>query len=348
MCGAYRAEAITAVSTDSRNVDPSAAARWIEDLDSIQSRPSSGPEQGAASDFGRAAKSLAGAGRVGDRLSNDDAVEDALRLYLNEINRVPLLKATEEVTLAKRVEAGDEAARAHLVDANLRLVVNVAKRYATGGLPLLDLIQEGNLGLMQAVERFDWRRGYKFSTYATWWIRQAITRALSNDSRTIRLPVHVVETLRKIRRVAPDLASKLEREPTPEELGEALDMAPERVAEIVRASRAPVSLETPVGEDGDEALSDFIEDLDPQSPDSRVLADGLEDEMKAALDVLPDREREILELRFGLGGREPRTLDEIGEHFALTRERIRQLQVEALRKLQRSRAARPLRAYLAS
>ena len=276
------------------------------------------------------------------------SVEDTLRLYLNEINRVPLLTAAEEVALAKRVEAGDDAARAHLTRANLRLVVNVAKRYATGGLPLLDLIQEGNLGLMQAVERFDWRRGFKFSTYATWWIRQAITRSLSNDSRTVRLPVHVVETLRKIRRIAPDLATQLERNPTAEELGDVLKLDPTRIVEIVRAGRSPMSLEQPVGEDGEEPLSDFVEDPEPETPDARLLVESLSDDVDRALAILPDRERTILTLRFGLDGNEPWTLDEIGAHFGLTRERIRQLQVEALRKLQRSQAARPLREYLAS
>ena len=280
--------------------------------------------------------------------SGGESAEDTLRLYLNEINRVPLLTAAEEVVLAKRVEAGDKAARTHLTRANLRLVVNVAKRYATGGLPLLDLIQEGNLGLMQAVERFDWRRGFKFSTYATWWIRQAITRSLSNDSRTVRLPVHVVETLRKIRRIAPDLATQLERNPTADELGEVLKLDPTRIVEIVRAGRSLMSLEQPVGEDGEEPLSDFVEDPEPEAPDARLLVESLSDDVDRALAILPDRERTILTLRFGLDGNEPWTLDDIGTHFGLTRERIRQLQVEALRKLQRSQAARPLREYLAS
>ena len=318
--------------------------RWEEELALLERR-------GSAAAAGVGAEELAqsrSASTLGaERALGDAAIDDTLRLYLNEINRVPLLTAVQEVELAKRVEAGDEVARARLVDANLRLVVNVAKRYATGGLPLLDLIQEGNLGLMQAVERFDWRRGYKFSTYATWWIRQAITRSLSNDSRTVRLPVHVVEALRKIRQVASELAGCYEREPTPEELGQALGMDPARVAEIVRASHSPMSLEHPVGEDGDDTLSDFVEDPEPVRPEQRVLGETLRQEMDAALDILPDREREILTLRFGLDGREPWTLDEIGAHFGLTRERIRQLQAEALRKLQRSRTVQPLRAYLA-
>ena len=316
-------------------------ANWEDQLAALDHRataPDDGADGGGAGGRGRGKPAAS---------SRQSAVDDALRLYLNEINRVPLLTASEEVALAKRVEAGEESARTHLVDANLRLVVNVAKRYAAGGLSLLDMIQEGNLGLMQAVERFDWRRGYKFSTYATWWIRQAITRALSNDSRTVRLPVHVVESLRKIRKTAPELAARLEREPTPEELGRAVGIASARLTEIVRASRTPVSLEQPVGEDGEETLSDFVEDADPVRPDGRVLCQGLQDDIAAALETLPDRQREILELRFGLDGRESWTLDQIGAHFGLTRERIRQLQVEALRKLQRSRAALPLREYLA-
>jgi len=315
---------------------------WEDALSQLEPRDStsgdeasSGGEGGWASEPSPVPQPSAGA-----------SIEDTLRLYLNEINRVPLLTAAEEVSLAKRVEAGDDTARAHLTRANLRLVVNVAKRYATGGLPLLDLIQEGNLGLMQAVERFDWRRGFKFSTYATWWIRQAITRSLSNDSRTVRLPVHVVEALRKIRKLTPELAQEIEREPTPAELGEVLGMAPERVVEIVRASRAPTSLEQPVGEDGDESLADFVEDPDPDTADRALLAGTLREDLHRALAILPDRQQTILVRRFGLDGEEPWTLDQIGAHFGVTRERIRQLQVEALRKLRRSSVSRDLRDYL--
>ncbi len=317
---------------------------WEDALSQLEPRDSTASDEASSGGSGGWASEPSPVPQPGVGAS----IEDTLRLYLNEINRVPLLTAAEEVALAKRVEAGDDAARAHLTRANLRLVVNVAKRYATGGLPLLDLIQEGNLGLMQAVERFDWRRGFKFSTYATWWIRQAITRSLSNDSRTVRLPVHVVETLRKIRRIAPDLATQLERNPTAEELGDVLKLDPTRIVEIVRAGRSPMSLEQPVGEDGEEPLSDFVEDPEPEAPDGRLLVESLSDDVDRALTILPDRERTILTLRFGLDGNEPWTLDEIGAHFGLTRERIRQLQVEALRKLQRSQAARPLREYLAS
>ena len=322
-----------------------AGTRWGEELASLDPQAAAADRPARDRRPGpRARRTAAGAdGPAGSAA----AIEDTLRLYLNEINRVPLLTASEEVELAKRVEASDEAARAHLVDANLRLVVNVAKRYTSGGLPLLDLIQEGNIGLMQAVARFDWRRGYKFSTYATWWIRQAITRSLSNDSRTVRLPVHVVESLRKIRKVAPTLAGELEREPSPQELGEALGLSGDRVSEIVRAAHTPMSLDYRVGEDGDDRLSDFVEDPDPVWPESRLMTESLRDDVNGALNILPDRERQILSLRFGLDGREPWTLDEIGDHFGITRERVRQLQVEALRKLQRSQRARPLREYLA-
>ncbi len=319
-------------ATEVANGRPPALGHWANDLAAVDRRQDTTADADAPD-----------AARAG----GDEPIEDTLRLYLNEINRVRLLTAAEEVRLAKRVEAGDPAARQRLVDANLRLVVNVAKRYAAGGLPLLDLIQEGNLGLMQAVERFDWRRGYKFSTYATWWIRQAITRSLSNDSRTVRLPVHVVEALRKIRKVTPELALEMEREPTPAELGEALGMAPERVVEIVRASRTPMSLEQPVGEDGDESLADFVEDPNPESADAVLLAGTLREDLARALAILPDRQQTILVRRFGLDGQEPWTLDQIGAHFGVTRERIRQLQVEALRKLKRSSVSRDLRDYLA-
>ncbi len=319
-------------ATDVAHEPSPALGHWANDLASVDRRQDATTTEAAAPTTTRA--------------TGDESIEDTMRLYLNEINRVPLLTAAQEIDLAKRVEAGDPAARQHLVDANLRLVVNVAKRYAAGGLPLLDLIQEGNLGLMQAVERFDWRRGFKFSTYATWWIRQAITRSLSNDSRTVRLPVHVVEALRKIRKVTPELASEMEREPTPAELGEALGMAPERVVEIVRASRAPMSLEQPVGEDGDESLADFVEDPDPATADRALLAGTLRADIARALAILPDRQQTILIRRFGLDGQEPWTLDQIGAHFGVTRERIRQLQVEALRKLKRSSVSRDLRDYL--
>ncbi len=276
----------------------------------------------------------------------DAATGDSLRLYLNAINQVPLLNAREEVELAKGIECGDYAAWRRLVNANLRLVVNIAKRYSGGGLPLTDLLQEGNIGLIQAVKRFDYRRGFKFSTYATWWIRQAITRSLSNDSRTIRLPVHVVEALRKIRNLVPEMANDLGRDPTPEEIGSIVDLSPERVTEIVRAGRSPVSLETPTGRDGDDSLLQYVEDVEAPAPEEGALSSVLREDVAQALTVLMDRERQILEMRFGLNRRPPLTLDEIGEHFGLTRERIRQIQVEALRKLRVSTRAEPLREYL--
>lgn len=278
--------------------------------------------------------------------NEDAAVTDSLRLYLNSINRVPLLKGADEVYLAKRMEAGDFESRRKLIEANLRLVVNVAKRYGGGGLPMLDLIQEGNIGLMQAVKRFDYRRGFKFSTYATWWIRQAITRALSNDSRVVRLPVHVVEALRKIKNLAPRLANELGREPTVDEIGNELNLTPERVREIVRAGRSPISAELPTGEDGEDSLLDYVEDVERVPVDDLALNAVLSGDLQKVMGILTDREREILEMRFGLVGRRPRTLDEIGDHFQLTRERIRQIQVEALRKLRASTVARPLREYL--
>ena len=284
---------------------------------------------------------------VADRETNADAATgDSLRLYLNAINQVPLLNSAEEVELAKGVESGDYASWRKLVNANLRLVVNIAKRYSGGGLPLTDLLQEGNIGLIQAVKRFDYRRGFKFSTYSTWWIRQAITRSLSNDSRTIRLPVHVVEALRKIRNLVPEMANDLGREPTAEEIGELVDLSPERVTEIVRAGRSPISLEMPTGRDGDDSLLHYVEDGEAPAPEDGAMSSVLREDVAKALDVLMDREREILEMRFGLNQRQPLTLDEIGDHFGLTRERIRQIQVEALRKLRISTKAEPLREYL--
>ena len=279
-------------------------------------------------------------------LNADAAVGDSLRLYLNEINRVPLLTAEEEVILAKRIEAGDFASTRVLINANLRLVVNIAKRYAGGALPMIDLIQEGNIGLMQAVKRFDYRRGFKFSTYATWWIRQAITRALSNDSRVIRLPVHVVEALRKIKTLVPRLANELGRDPTVAEIGSELNLSAARVREIIRAGRATMSLEAPKGDDPEDTLVDYVEDETSAQPDEQATLSVLRQDIGSALNILTDRARQILEMRFGLNGRTPRTLDEIGDHFGLTRERIRQIQVEAIKKLKKSTAASALRDYL--
>jgi RNA polymerase primary sigma factor len=259
---------------------------------------------------------------------------DSLRLYLRAIGRVPLLSASEEVTLAKRIERGDMAAKQQMVEANLRLVVSIAKGYIGRGLSFLDLIQEGSLGLIRAVEKFDYRRGYKFSTYATWWIRQAVTRAIADKGRTIRIPVHMVEKLNKVIGVERQLVQQLGREPTAEEVARTLDCPPNEVREILRMAQHPVSLERPVGEEDDSALGDFIEDQSAASPfelASRTLRD---EHVGRALAVLPRREREVIEMRYGLRGDRPRTLEEVGQAFNVTRERIRQIENHTLKKLE--------------
>ncbi len=271
---------------------------------------------------------------------------DPVRMYLRDIGRVPLLTAAEEVSLAKRIERNDMSAKSALIEANLRLVVSVAKRYGGRGLSFLDLIQEGNLGLIRAVEKFDYRRGYKFSTYATWWIRQAITRAIADQARTIRVPVHMVETINRLSRVQRQLLQDLGREPTVEELAHELEMSPERVREIRRVAREPISLESPVGEEDDSQLGDLVEDdnvLGPADAAADILQkEGLDD----ALSCLSERERKVLELRFGLRGEEPRTLEEVGRRFGVTRERIRQIEARTLTKLQASRGCQQLREFL--
>jgi len=270
--------------------------------------------------------------------------DDAVRLYLQRIGRVRLLTADDEVRLAKRIERNDMSAKNALIEANLRLVVSVAKRYNNRGLTLLDLVQEGNLGLIRAVEKFDWRRGFKFSTYAIWWIRQAITRALAEQSRTIRIPVHTVEAINRIGRVRVALLQKHGREPTAEEIGQELDLAPERVEELLRLGREPISLETPAGAaEGDAQLGDFIEDSVPDRPLEAVSKLIRDADLDAALATLEPRERRIIELRFGLDGGDPRTLEEIGAEVGVTRERIRQIETRTLQKLERSRKAAKLR-----
>jgi RNA polymerase primary sigma factor len=271
---------------------------------------------------------------------------DPVRMYLREIGRVPLLTAAEEVSLAKRIERRDMSAKAALIEANLRLVVSVAKRYVGRGLPFLDLIQEGNLGLIRAVEKFDYRKGYKFSTYATWWIRQAITRAIADQARTIRVPVHMVETINRLSRVQRQLLQDLGREPTVEEVAKELEVTVERVREIQKVAQEPVSLETPVGEEEDSELGDFIEDRGAVDPRVAVIDLMQREELQGVLDTLTHRERRVLELRFGLRGEEPRTLEEVGQRFGVTRERIRQIEAKTLNKLKAIRDAQRLRDFL--
>ena len=271
---------------------------------------------------------------------------DPVRMYLREIGRVPLLTAADEVSLAKRIERRDMSAKAALIEANLRLVVSVAKRYVGRGLAFLDLIQEGNLGLIRAVEKFDYRKGYKFSTYATWWIRQAITRAIADQARTIRVPVHMVETINRLSRVQRQLLQDLGREPSVDELAEELEVTPDRVREIQKVAQEPVSLETPVGEDEDSELGDLIEDRQVQGPAEAVSTLMRHEELEEVLSHLTHRERKVLELRFGLRGEEPRTLEEVGQRFGVTRERIRQIEAKTLNKLNAYRDTQRLREFL--
>jgi RNA polymerase primary sigma factor len=271
---------------------------------------------------------------------------DPVRLYLREIGRVRLLTAAEEVSLAKRIERNDTGAKAALIEANLRLVVSVAKRYVGRGLSFLDLIQEGNLGLIRAVEKFDYRKGYKFSTYATWWIRQAITRAIADQARTIRVPVHMVETINRLSRVQRQLVQDLGREPTVDELAKELELTPDKVREIRKVAQEPVSLETPVGEDDDSELGDLLEDERIQGPGDTVAGRLRHEELERLLESLSGRERKIIELRFGLNGEEPRTLEEVGRRFGVTRERIRQIEAKTLAKLQSDGDSERLRSFL--
>ncbi|GAB7386335.1 RNA polymerase sigma factor RpoD [Bacillaceae bacterium] len=273
-------------------------------------------------------------------------INDPVRMYLKEIGRVPLLSAEEEIELAKRIEQGDEEAKRRLAEANLRLVVSIAKRYVGRGMLFLDLIQEGNMGLIKAVEKFDYRKGYKFSTYATWWIRQAITRAIADQARTIRIPVHMVETINKLIRVSRQLLQELGREPTPEEIAEQMDMTPEKVREIMKISQEPVSLETPIGEEDDSHLGDFIEDQDALAPSDAAAYELLKEQLEDVLDTLTDREENVLRLRFGLDDGRTRTLEEVGKVFGVTRERIRQIEAKALRKLRHPSRSKRLKDFL--
>jgi RNA polymerase primary sigma factor len=274
------------------------------------------------------------------------SLDDPVRMYLKEIGRVALLKAEEEVVLAKAIEAGDEDAKHRLTEANLRLVVSIAKKYIGRGMSFLDLIQEGNMGLIRAVEKFDYHKGYKFSTYATWWIRQAITRAIADQARTIRIPVHMVETINKLVRVSRRLLQELGREPTDQEIGDEMAISPEKVREIIKVSQDPVSLETPIGEEEDSHLGDFVEDKEATSPSDAASLTMLRTEVEDILDTLTPRERRVLQLRFGLIDGHQRTLEEVGKRFGVTRERIRQIEAKALRKLRHPSRSKKLKDYL--
>ena len=279
-------------------------------------------------------------------LQKVSSVDDPVRMYLKEIGKVPLLTADEEIELAKRMEKGDLSAKDQLCEANLRLVVSIAKRYVGRGMLFLDLIQEGNLGLIKAVDKFDWRKGYKFSTYATWWIRQAITRSIADQARTIRIPVHMVETINKLIRVSRQLLQDLGREPTPEEIAAEMDIPVEKVREIMKIAQEPVSLETPIGEEEDSHLGDFIPDDDAPAPAEAAAFSMLKEQLVEVLQTLTEREQKVLRLRFGLDDGRARTLEEVGREFNVTRERIRQIESKALRKLRHPSRSKKLKDYL--
>jgi RNA polymerase primary sigma factor len=359
--GAHLLERIAKIDEDSELAERRAALEALDEPDEAELQAEEAPDEHELLDAGRVKKSL---------LKEEDAeTADSIRLYLREIGRVPLLTAADEVSLAQRLEAGVGAiakldgpangsakdreklehlvhdgrlAKAHLTEANLRLVVSIAKRYLNRGLPFLDLIQEGNLGLIRAVEKFDWRRGFKFSTYATWWIRQAITRALADQSRTIRIPVHMVETMTRVTKVQRELAQRLGREPKFSELAAELDLPPDRVAEILRMGLDPVSLEAPVGEEDDSRLSDFIQDEEFDQPMQAAVKSLMTAYITELLDELGDREREVIEMRYGLKDGQPKTLEEVGRAFHVTRERIRQIETRTLARLRHPTKIRKL------
>ncbi len=281
-----------------------------------------------------------------DSLPKGIAVDDPVRMYLKEIGKVPLLTGEEEIELAKRMEEGDEWAKQKLCEANLRLVVSIAKRYVGRGMLFLDLIQEGNLGLIKAVDKFDWRKGYKFSTYATWWIRQAITRSIADQARTIRIPVHMVETINKLMRIQRQLLQEYGREATPEEIAAEMEISVEKVREILKIAQEPVSLETPIGEEEDSHLGDFIPDDDVPAPAEAAAFSMLKEQLVEVLDTLTEREQKVLKLRFGLDDGRARTLEEVGKQFDVTRERIRQIEAKALRKLRHPSRSKKLKDYL--
>ncbi|MFC0329278.1 RNA polymerase sigma factor RpoD [Paenibacillus sepulcri] len=273
-------------------------------------------------------------------------INDSVRMYLKEIGRVPLLSALDEVDLAKRINLGDEEAKRRLAEANLRLVVSIARRYVGRGMLFLDLIQEGNMGLIKAVDKFDYTKGFKFSTYATWWIRQAITRSIADQARTIRIPVHMVETINKYVRISRQLLQELGREPFPEEIAKEMELTPEKVRDIMKISQEPVSLETPIGEENDSNLGDFIEDQDAPAPADAAAFELLKDQLKDVLDTLSEREENVLRLRFGIDDGRTRTLEEVGKVFGVTRERIRQIEAKALRKLRHPSRSKRLKEFL--
>lgn len=278
--------------------------------------------------------------------SERGSAEDPVRMYLKEIGRIPLLSSEEEIELAKRMEMGDEEAKKKLSEANLRLTVSIAKRYSGRGMQFLDLIQEGNLGLIKAVEKFDYRKGYKFSTYATWWIRQSITRAIADQARTIRIPVHMVETMNRVNRTSRRLLQEYGREPTPEEIAVTMNLPVERILEVSKISQEPVSLETPIGEEEDSHLGDFIQDEYVPVPSEEAAHTLLREQLEEVMDTLSDREQKVLALRFGLEDGKPHTLEEVGRDFQVTRERIRQIEAKALRKLRHPTRSRKLRDFL--
>jgi len=273
-------------------------------------------------------------------------IDDPVRMYLKEIGRVPLLSAVEEIELAQGVEQGDEEAKRRLAEANLRLVVSIARRYVGRGMVFLDLIQEGNMGLIKAVEKFDYSKGFKFSTYATWWIRQAITRAIADQARTIRIPVHMVETINKLIRVSRQLLQEIGREPTPEEIAAEMEISPEKVREIMKIAQEPVSLETPIGEENDSNLGDFIEDHEALAPADAAAFELLREQLEEVLDTLTEREENVLRLRFGMDDGRSRTLEEVGKEFGVTRERIRQIEAKALRKLRHPSRSKRLKDFM--
>ncbi len=274
------------------------------------------------------------------------SIDDPVRMYLKEIGKVPLLTAEEEIDIAQRMEKGDEAAKQKLTEANLRLVVSIAKRYVGRGMLFLDLIQEGNLGLIKAVDKFDYRKGYKFSTYATWWIRQAITRSIADQARTIRIPVHMIETINKLMRVQKQLVQEYGREPTPEEIAEEIHLPVERVRSVLKMAQQPISLQAPVGDSDDTSFGDFIEDKAAENPMEEASFSFLKEKIKDVLDTLTDREREVIEQRFGLRDGSPRTLEEVGRQFSVTRERIRQIEAKALRKLRHPTRISKIKGFL--